>query len=120
MSIENIEDLRRRAKSKVPRIFFDYLDGGANSETTLRRNISDFDRWSLRQRVLRGISSVDLKTVFFGETHDLPIMLRPVGFAAMLSIRGEIPAARAPFKAGLAQCFATFSIWLLEDVADSN
>jgi L-lactate dehydrogenase (cytochrome) len=75
MSVVNIEDLRRRAKTKIPRIFFDYLDGGANSETTLRRNISDFDRWSLRERVLHGISSVDLKTTFFGETHELPFML---------------------------------------------
>jgi L-lactate dehydrogenase (cytochrome) len=117
MSIVNIEDLRRRAKIKVPRIFFDYLDGGANSETTLRRNISDFDRWSLRERVLRGISRIDLKTTFFGETHELPIMLGPVGFAGMLSMRGEIAAARAADKAGIAQCLSTFSICSLEDVA---
>jgi L-lactate dehydrogenase (cytochrome) len=76
MSIVNIGDLRRRAKTKIPRIFFDYLDGGANSET------------SLRERVLHGISSVDLKTTFFGETHELPVMLGPVGFAGMLSDRG--------------------------------
>jgi L-lactate dehydrogenase (cytochrome) len=117
MSIVNIEDLRRRAKTKIPRVFFDYLDGGANSETTLRRNISDFDRWSLRERVLHGISSVDLKTTFFGETHELPIMLGPVGFAGMLSMRGEIAAARAADKAGIAQCLSTFSICSLEDVA---
>ena len=117
MSIVNIEDLRRRAKIKVPKIFFDYLDGGANSETTLRRNISDFDRWSLRERVLHGISSVDLKTTFFGETHELPVMLGPVGFAGMLSMRGEIAAARAADKAGIAQCLSTFSICSLEDVA---
>src|SRR5258708_32333366 len=117
MSIVNIEDLRRRAKSKVPKIFFDYLDGGANSETTLRRNRTDFDRWSLRERVLRGGSGVDLKTVFFGETHALPIMLGPIGFAGMLSMRGEVAAARAADKAGIAQCLSTFAICSLEDVA---
>jgi L-lactate dehydrogenase (cytochrome) len=114
MSIVNIEDLRHRGKTNI---FFDYRDGGANSETTLRRNISDFDRWSLRERVLHGISSVDLKTTFFGETHELPIMLGPVGFAGMLSTRGEIAAARAADKAGIAQCLSTFSIGSLEDVA---
>lgn len=117
MSIVNVEDLRRRAKTRVPKIFFDYLDGGANSETTLRHNVADFDRWSLRERVLRGISSVDLKTTFFGETHELPIMLGPIGFAGMLSMRGEIAAARAADKAGIAQCLSTFSICTLEDVA---
>jgi isopentenyl diphosphate isomerase/L-lactate dehydrogenase-like FMN-dependent dehydrogenase len=117
MSFVNIEDLRRRAKSKVPKIFFDYLDGGANSETTLRRNRTDFDRWSLRERVLRGVSGVELKTVFFGETHALPIMLGPIGFAGMLSMRGEVAAARAADRAGIAQCLSTFSICSLEDVA---
>lgn len=117
MSIVNIEDLRRRSKANVPKIFFDYLDGGAESETTLRRNIADFDHWALRERVLSGVSSVDLKTDFFGGTHDLPIMLGPVGFAGMLSKRGEIAAGRAADKAGIAQCLSTFSICSLEDVA---
>jgi L-lactate dehydrogenase (cytochrome) len=117
MTIVNIEDLRRKSKRHVPKIFFDYLDGGADSETTLHRNVADFDQWVLRERVLRGVSSVDLKTGFFGETHDLPIMLGPVGFAGMLSKRGEIAAARAADKAGIAQCLSTFSICSLEDVA---
>jgi L-lactate dehydrogenase (cytochrome) len=117
MSIVNIEDLRRRSKSKVPKIFFDYLDGGADSEITLRRNIADFDHWALRERVLCGVSSVDLQTSFFGTSHDLPIMLGPVGFAGMLSRRGEIAAARAADRAGIAQCLSTFSICSLEDVA---
>src|SRR5260370_33391441 len=105
MSIVNIEDLRRRAKIKVPKIFFDYLDGGANSETTLRRNISDFDRCSLRERVLHGISSVDLKPTFFAETHELPVMLAPIGLAGMLSMRGEIAAPPAASNTRRAQCF---------------
>lgn len=117
MSIVNIEDLRRRSKSKVPKIFFDYLDGGADSEITLRRNIADYDHWALRERVLCGVSSVDLQTSFFGASHDLPFMLGPVGFAGMLSRRGEIAAARAADKAGIAQCLSTFSICSLEDVA---
>lgn len=117
MKFVNIEELRCRAKSNLPKIFFDYLDGGANSETTLRRNITDFGHWSLRERVLRSISSVDLRTNFFGEAHSLPVMLGPVGFAGMLSKRGEIAAGKAADKAGIAQCLSTFSICSLEDVA---
>ncbi len=117
MSMVNIEDLRRRAKANVPKIFFDYLDGGSDSETTLRRNVADFDHWTLRERVLHGVANVDLTTTFFGDTHTLPIMLGPVGFAGMLSKRGEIAAARAADKAGISQCLSTFSICSLEDVA---
>jgi L-lactate dehydrogenase (cytochrome) len=117
MNSVNIEDLRRRSKAKVPKIFFDYLDGGACSETTLLRNVADFNHWALRERVLSGVSSVDLRASFFGESYDLPIMLGPVGFAGLLSPRGEIAAARAADRAGIAQCLSTFSICSLEDVA---
>ncbi|WP_438391894.1 alpha-hydroxy acid oxidase [Caballeronia sp. DA-9] len=117
MKAVSIDDLRRRARSKVPKIFFDYLDGGAGSETTLQHNVADFDDWVLHEQLLSGVANVDLTTTFFGDTHALPFMLGPIGFAGMLSRRGEIAAGQAADRARIAQCLSTFSICSLEDVA---
>ncbi|CAM3437218.1 L-lactate dehydrogenase [Bordetella sputigena] len=118
----NIDDLRRMAKRNVPKPFFDYLEGGANSETTMQSNRSDYARWDLKQRVLVGIQdhTTDLGTSYLGSHHNLPLLLGPVGFAGMYHRRGEIAAGRAARKAGIAQVLSTFSIASLEEVVQSN
>ncbi|WP_239483189.1 alpha-hydroxy acid oxidase [Burkholderia sp. MS455] len=98
-------------------MLFDYLDGGANGESTLSRNCADYDRWVLRGRVLGGVSAVDLATTFFGDTHRLPLMLGPIGFAGMMARRGELVAAKVAGECGIAQCLSTFSVCSVEDVA---
>lgn len=115
----NIDDLRKMARKRVPKYFFDYLDGGANSETTMRANENDFARWRLRQKVLTGAQSrvAGLGATYLGAEHRLPILLGPVGFAGMYWSRGEIAAGRAADDAGIGQCLSTFSICSLEDVA---
>jgi L-lactate dehydrogenase (cytochrome) len=118
----NIDDLRYMAKRNVPRYFFDYLQGGANSEATMRSNRSDFARWDLKQKVLVGIqdNSTDLGTTYLGERHKLPILLGPVGFAGLYHCNGEIAAGRAAAQAGISQVLSTFSIASLEEVAQSH
>lgn len=114
-----IADLRHVARRRLPRIFFDYVDGGANTELTLRANEADFARWRLRQHVLRDVSARDLTSEFLGASHALPIMLGPVGFLGMLSRKGEVMAARAAGAAGIPSCVSAFSICPVDEVARS-
>jgi isopentenyl diphosphate isomerase/L-lactate dehydrogenase-like FMN-dependent dehydrogenase len=116
---QTIADLRRIARRRVPRIFFDYVDGGANTELTLCANEADFARWRLRQHVLRDVSARDLTAEFLGLPHALPIMLGPVGFLGMLSRKGEVAAARAAGAAGIPSCVSAFSICPVDEVAQS-
>ncbi len=116
MTISNIEDLRQAARRKLPRMFFDYIDGGSFSEHTLRRNIEDFELWSLEQRVLVDLSERQLSTEFLGSTHSMPLMLAPVGFAGAFWPDGEVNAARAAAAAGVPMCLSTFSINSVEEV----
>lgn len=117
MTASNIDDLRRSARRAMPRMFFDYLDGGAFRESALTRNITDFDRWHLEQRVLVDVAKRDLATSFLGVPRALPIMLAPVGFAGMFWPQGEVAAARAAAAAGLPFCLSTFSVASIEEVA---
>lgn len=116
MTIVNIDDLRLAAKRRLPKIFFDYIDGGSLAEETLRRNRSDFDLLRLKQHVLTGHSQPDLATSYLGETFPLPFMLGPVGYLGLYASQGELKAARAAHAAGIPFCLSTFSIWSLADV----
>jgi len=108
--IINVEDARRAARRRLPRIFFDYVDGGAFAEETLQANRGDFARWTLVQRVLNDVSTRDLTTGFLGADHPLPFMLGPVGFLGLYAGHGEIAAARAAHAVGVPLCLSTFSI----------
>ena len=119
MKIINVEDARALAKRRMPRIFFDYLDGGAFSENTLRLNQSDFNKWNLRQRVLNEHPPRDLSTSFLGERHKLPLMLGPVGFLGMFARKGELAAAKAAEAAGIAFCLSSFSNSSLADLREA-
>ena len=116
----NIEDLRRLAGRRLPRIFFDYVDGGSNSELTRAANESDFARWRLRQHVLRDVSARDLSTSFLGADHALPLMLGPLGFLGMCGRRGEVAAAKAAGRAGVPSCISAFAIRPIDEVTREN
>ncbi|HEX3982819.1 MAG TPA: alpha-hydroxy acid oxidase, partial [Acidisoma sp.] len=116
----NIEDLRRIAERRIPRIFFDYIDGGSNSELTRTANEADFARWRVRQHVLRDVSTRDLTASFLGRTHALPLMLGPIGFLGMFSQRGEVAAARAAGARGIPSCVSAFAIRPIDEVAREN
>jgi L-lactate dehydrogenase (cytochrome) len=117
--ISSTLDFREAARRRLPRFLFDYADGGANSEHTLRRNVTDLADIALRQRVLQGCGEVDLRSTLFGTQRSLPIMLGPVGIAGMFHRRGELQAARAAKAAGIPFCLSTVSICSLSEVVQA-
>ena len=112
-----IEDLRQSARRKVPRAFFDYAEGGAYAEQTLRANCADLERITLRQRILVDVAHRSTKTTILGEPVALPLALAPVGLCGMQHGDGEILACRAAHQAGIPFCLSTMSICSIEDVA---
>lgn len=117
--ITNIEDLRRVAERKVPRMFYDYVDSGSWTETTYRNNETDFDRIKLRQKVLVDMEGRSLATTMIGEEVSMPVAIAPTGFTGMMWADGEIHAARAAEKFGIPFSLSTMSICSIEDVAEN-
>ena len=113
----DIEDLRRVAERKVPRMFYDYVDSGSWTETTYRNNETDFDRIKLRQRVLVDMDNRSLATHMIGEPVKMPVAIAPTGFTGMMWADGEIHAARAAEQFGVPFSLSTMSICSIEDVA---
>lgn len=115
-----VSDLREAARRRLPRLLFDYIDGGSYDEITLRRNIDDLKAIALRQRVMTDISTLSMATSLFGQTMSMPLALAPVGFAGMYARRGEVQAARAARAAGVPFCLSTLSICGLEEVVEDS
>jgi len=116
MDFASTSDYRAAAKRRLPRFLFDYAEGGAGMEETLRRNVDDLAGLMLRQRVLRDVSVVDPSTILFGRHMPLPITLGPIGIAGMFRRRGEAQAARAAHRRGLPFTLSTVGICGLEEV----
>ena len=112
----NIEDLRRLAQRRLPKVVFDYLDGGAENEVTLRENCSAFQDIIFRPRSAVAIGSCDLSTVVLGQTLSFPAMLAPVGYSRLMHPGGEVAAATAAGRAGTAYILSTISGHRLESV----
>jgi len=111
-----IEDLRPLARRRVPKAVFDYLDGGAEGEVTLRENCRAFEEVTFRPRHAVAISECDLRTRVLGFDLALPFLLAPVGYSRLMHSGGEVAAARAAGKAGTAYILSTISWHKLEDV----
>lgn len=109
-------DFRREAEKRLPRFLFDYIDGGAGAEVTLRRNTADWEAVSLNQKVLVDASKMDCSVELFGENLAMPLILAPVGMGGMTARRGEVQAKRAADKAGIPFCLSTVGICTLEEV----
>ncbi len=116
MIIANIADFREAARRRLPHFLFEYIDGGAYAEVTLRRNIQDLEAISLRQRVLRDISDIDTSTELFGQRVAMPVVLAPVGIAGLNARRGECQAVRAAQRAGIPFTLSTVSACSLAEV----
>ena len=112
----NIDDLRELARRRVPRIVFNYIDGGAESEFTLRENRRIFDDVSFRPRQAVPAPSLDLRTRVLDTDLSMPVLLAPVGYCRIMHPDGEVAAARAAGKAGTAAILSTVSGHSLEDV----
>ncbi len=116
MTVVNIADLRRAAKKRLPRVVFDYIDGGADAEWTMRENARVFDDVMLRPRSAVATPSVDMRTTVLGASIDLPFLLAPVGSSRMFYPRGEEVAARAAGDAGTIYTLSTLSGCAVRDV----
>jgi L-lactate dehydrogenase (cytochrome) len=114
--VVNIADLRRMAQRRLPPVIFDYIDGGAEDEITLRANERAFSDVTFRPRQCVEAPTPDLRTTVLGTTFDLPFLFAPLGFCRMFFPRGESVAAREAHTAGTAYILSTFSGQRLEDV----
>lgn len=114
--VVNIADLQRLAERRLPRAVFDYIDGGAEDEVTLRANRRAYEDVALRPRGAVVIAECDLRTSVLGTEMSLPFALAPVGSTRLMYPRGEIVAARAAGTAGTAYALSTFSGSSIEDV----
>ena len=113
-----IEDLRKIAKRRVPRMFYDYADSGSWTESTYRSNESEFQKIKFHQRVAVNMENRSLETTMIGEKVHMPVALAPTGLTGMQHADGEILAARAAEKFGVPFTLSTMSICSIEDVAE--
>lgn len=112
-----VADLRALHQRRVPKAFFDYVDGGSYQQETLRANVDDLAKIKFRQRILVDISKRDLSTTILGEKASLPLIFAPVGSTGMQWADGEIHACRAAHKLGVPYTLSTMSICSIEEVA---
>ncbi|HXX44555.1 MAG TPA: alpha-hydroxy acid oxidase [Candidatus Acidoferrales bacterium] len=115
--VVNIADLRRVAQSRLPQVVFDYVDGGAEGEVTLRENTRAFEEITFRPRNAVAVKSRDLRMRVLSTDLAMPLLLAPVGFSRLIYPKGEVCAARAAGKAGVGFTLTTISGSSLEDVA---
>ncbi|MBX2884513.1 MAG: alpha-hydroxy-acid oxidizing protein [Granulosicoccus sp.] len=115
-----ISDLKRMARRRVPRMFFEYADSGSWSQSTYRRNEADFADIKLRQRVAVDMTNRSLESKMIGETSRMPVALAPTGLTGMQYADGEILAAQAAEEWGVPFTLSTMSICSLETVAENT
>ena len=119
-AIACIEDLRKKAERRVPRMFYDYADSGSWSESTYRANEDDLQAIKFRQRVAIDVSQRDTTMEMLGETVTMPVALAPTGLTGMQHADGEILAAKAAADFGVPFTLSTMSICSIEDVAANS
>ncbi len=116
----SIAALRHLARHVLPQPIFDFADGGAETEYTLRRNEEAFQEIALLPRPLRGTVARDLSVTLFGSQLSVPLVIGPVGLAGLLWPDGECAAARAASAAGIAYCLSHGSVCTLETLASTG
>ncbi len=114
--VVNIADLRTLARRRLPKVVFDYVDGGAEDEITLRENRRAFEEIYFRPRQAVAIPQCDLRTRVLGCDLSIPALLAPVGYSRVINAGGEVAAARAAGNAGTGYILSTISGYPLEEV----
>ena len=114
----NIEDLRRMAKSRLPKGVFEFVDRGAEDEAALRNNRTAFEKIKLNPRALVDVSKRNQAITLFGHELKMPVAIAPTGTAGLMWYEGEIALARAAAKAGIPFTLATGSMTAMEKVVD--
>jgi len=118
--IFNVADARRRAERGIPRVVFDYIDGGAEDEVTMAANVAGFRELSFRPRMASGAEHPDLATTIFGTPLTMPLLLAPCGLVRLMHPDGAIGAARAAADAGIVSVLSTVAGTAPEDVAEAS
>jgi L-lactate dehydrogenase (cytochrome) len=113
----SVADLRRLALRRTPRPVFDYVDGGADEELTLERNIEAFRNWDLNPVGPRDVSVIDTTTQLFERTHQLPLLCSPTGYTRMIHHSGENAVARAAMRTGVPYALSTVASTSIEELA---
>lgn len=116
MNIVNIEDLRRLARKRLPKAIFEFVDGGALDEVTLRANRSDFERVRFHPRVFTDVSQISLATTILGQPAQVPLIMAPVGLCGMVRRKAEVIAARTAASAGMPFCLSMMAASSIEEV----
>jgi L-lactate dehydrogenase (cytochrome) len=116
----NISDLRDLARKKLPSPIYHYLEGGADDEWTLDRNVSAFNEIELIPKSLVDVSTIDTSTEIFGRRIDWPVMLAPTGMTRLFNQDGELAAARAAHLSGTAYGLSTLATTTIEDVGEET
>lgn len=118
MRIAGYDDVRLRARKRLPKAVFDFVDGGAGAEVTLRENRAAIERLRFDPRWLEDVSERDTSTTVLGERVSMPVLLAPAGLARLAHTRGELDAARAAGSAGTIFCVSIASSCTIEEIAD--
>jgi L-lactate dehydrogenase (cytochrome) len=113
----SVADYREAARRRLPRVLFDYIDGGSYAEQTLAANVAEIGALKLRQRVMRDVSQLSTETRLFGQRLSMPVVLSPVGLAGMYARRGEAQAAKAAAAAGVPFTLSTVGVCTAAEVA---
>lgn len=118
-AVPSIADMRQRARRKVPKMIFDFVDGGAGDENTLRANERELAEVTLRPRTLVDVSTRDTSARFAGDEHPLPLVLGPAGLVRVVGNEGELAAVRAAGSRGVPYTISTSSAWSIEEIAEA-
>jgi L-lactate dehydrogenase (cytochrome) len=119
MTPASVLDYREAARRRLPKVLFDYIDGGSYAEATLAANVADLQKLRLRQRVLKDVSTLSTATELFGQLLSMPVVLSPVGLSGMFARRGEAQAAKAAKAAGVPFTLSTVGVCTAREVADA-
>jgi L-lactate dehydrogenase (cytochrome) len=114
----SVEDYRRIAERRLPRGVFDYIDGAAEDERTMARNVGAFADYQFEPRVLRNVSDLDTSTSIFGRTMSMPVIIAPTGYTRIADSQGELAVARSAERAGIPYSLSTMGTRSIEEVAE--
>ncbi|HEX4717144.1 MAG TPA: alpha-hydroxy acid oxidase [Thermoleophilaceae bacterium] len=116
----DLGDMRAIARRRIPRAVFDYVDGGADDEITLQRNVEAYRRWEFVPRNLEDVASADSSVVLLGNRLPQPLVFSPTGYTRMMDPAGELAVARAAARAGLPYGLSTVASTSIEELATTG
>src|SRR3954451_6710822 len=114
--LQSLNDIRRAAACRLPRMAFDFIEGGAGDEQTIAANREAFARWMLRPHYLQDVATRDQTTTILGSHFETPVVLAPTGLQRIAHLEGEVAAARAARACGTVYVLTSHSSRSLEEV----